>query len=311
MNEECYLKDKKLPLLTGGVYFEASARENHEGVHAAFLHLCQEVRIGGFLIRFELCVCPHTKRNSCFPPMSQKDVRMHFEHTKLSGISTSCGNLDYRLFPTDLDGPQHKYKNTCVVLSFRWSERWEGETGRKEEEASTWPDPNLPTCRSWRGGSGRSCPPKSSQPQRSDCRTRPKTSRSWTCDKTTSASMEIKIFPSFLKKGLYMEDLWLLLLGNRAINGMKRHGRPSLSIQSVIKIRSSHQMDRQRLNSALWLVNLFCFLDWAQCQHELLPGNEDAALSEYVNYLAEIPLTAPVSVFLKLKTHQVHHEMPF
>uniref|UniRef100_A0A3P8UGQ5 small monomeric GTPase n=1 Tax=Cynoglossus semilaevis TaxID=244447 RepID=A0A3P8UGQ5_CYNSE len=28
----------------GGVYFEASARENHEGVHAAFLHLCQEVR---------------------------------------------------------------------------------------------------------------------------------------------------------------------------------------------------------------------------------------------------------------------------
>ncbi|XP_032439216.1 ras-like protein family member 11A-like isoform X2 [Xiphophorus hellerii] len=27
----------------GGVYFEASARENHEGVHAAFLHLCQEV----------------------------------------------------------------------------------------------------------------------------------------------------------------------------------------------------------------------------------------------------------------------------
>ncbi|KAG7248206.1 hypothetical protein CRUP_035549, partial [Coryphaenoides rupestris] len=27
----------------GGVYFEASARENHDGVHAAFLHLCQEV----------------------------------------------------------------------------------------------------------------------------------------------------------------------------------------------------------------------------------------------------------------------------
>ncbi|XP_028983213.1 ras-like protein family member 11A-like [Betta splendens] len=27
----------------GGVYFEASARENHEGVHTAFLHLCQEV----------------------------------------------------------------------------------------------------------------------------------------------------------------------------------------------------------------------------------------------------------------------------
>ncbi|KAL4007349.1 hypothetical protein ACER0C_001201 [Sarotherodon galilaeus] len=27
----------------GGVYFEVSARENHEGVHAAFLHLCQEV----------------------------------------------------------------------------------------------------------------------------------------------------------------------------------------------------------------------------------------------------------------------------
>ncbi|KAI3376145.1 hypothetical protein L3Q82_016672 [Scortum barcoo] len=27
----------------GGVYFEASARENHEGVHAAFLHLCQEI----------------------------------------------------------------------------------------------------------------------------------------------------------------------------------------------------------------------------------------------------------------------------
>ncbi|XP_035464282.1 ras-like protein family member 11A-like [Scophthalmus maximus] len=27
----------------GGVYFEASAREDHEGVHGAFLHLCQEV----------------------------------------------------------------------------------------------------------------------------------------------------------------------------------------------------------------------------------------------------------------------------
>uniref|UniRef100_A0A668TX46 small monomeric GTPase n=1 Tax=Oreochromis aureus TaxID=47969 RepID=A0A668TX46_OREAU len=27
----------------GGIYFEVSARENHEGVHAAFLHLCQEV----------------------------------------------------------------------------------------------------------------------------------------------------------------------------------------------------------------------------------------------------------------------------
>ncbi|XP_028330668.1 ras-like protein family member 11A-like isoform X1 [Gouania willdenowi] len=27
----------------GGVYFETSARENHDGVHAAFLHVCQEV----------------------------------------------------------------------------------------------------------------------------------------------------------------------------------------------------------------------------------------------------------------------------
>uniref|UniRef100_A0A6Q2WYX2 small monomeric GTPase n=1 Tax=Esox lucius TaxID=8010 RepID=A0A6Q2WYX2_ESOLU len=27
----------------GGAYFEASARENHEGVHSAFLHLCGEV----------------------------------------------------------------------------------------------------------------------------------------------------------------------------------------------------------------------------------------------------------------------------
>lgn len=162
--------------------------------------------------------------------MSQKDVRMHFEHTKLPGIFTSCGNLDYTLVPTDPDAHQHKYKHTCVVLSFRWSERWEGETGRKEEEASTWPDPNLPTCRSWRGGSGRSFPPKSSRPQRSDCRTGPKTTR---------ASMEIKIFLSFLKKGLYMEDLWLLILGNQAINGMKRHGCPSLSIQSVIKITNS------------------------------------------------------------------------
>lgn len=27
----------------GGAYFEVSARENHEGVHAAFLHLCGEV----------------------------------------------------------------------------------------------------------------------------------------------------------------------------------------------------------------------------------------------------------------------------
>lgn len=36
---------RKVPVLIGGVYFEASARENHEGVHAAFLHLCQEVRL--------------------------------------------------------------------------------------------------------------------------------------------------------------------------------------------------------------------------------------------------------------------------
>ncbi|KAG8005958.1 Ras-like protein family member 11A-like [Nibea albiflora] len=32
-----------------GVYFEASARENHEGVHAAFLHLCQE-RVTAFSV---------------------------------------------------------------------------------------------------------------------------------------------------------------------------------------------------------------------------------------------------------------------
>lgn len=35
---------REVPLPSGGVYFEASARENHEGVHTAFLHLCQEVR---------------------------------------------------------------------------------------------------------------------------------------------------------------------------------------------------------------------------------------------------------------------------
>lgn len=57
-------------------------------------------------------------------------------------------------------------------LRSRWSEHWEERTARREEEASTWPDPNLPTCRSWRGGSGRSSPPKSSRPRRCDCRTK-------------------------------------------------------------------------------------------------------------------------------------------
>ncbi|XP_037615556.1 ras-like protein family member 11A-like isoform X1 [Sebastes umbrosus] len=33
----------------GGVYFEASARENHEGVHATFLHLCQEAAKKGLM----------------------------------------------------------------------------------------------------------------------------------------------------------------------------------------------------------------------------------------------------------------------
>lgn len=40
-----------LLLLTGGVYFEVSARENHEGVHAAFLHLCQEVGLLFLLVQ--------------------------------------------------------------------------------------------------------------------------------------------------------------------------------------------------------------------------------------------------------------------
>ena len=59
-NVKCYLTDKSgpdlnVPLLTGGVYFEASARENHEGVHTAFLHLCQEV--GRLLLFVHLSLC--------------------------------------------------------------------------------------------------------------------------------------------------------------------------------------------------------------------------------------------------------------
>lgn len=81
-----------------------------------------------------------------------------------------------------------------MYLRSRWSERWEEWTGRKGEAASTWQDPNLPTCRSWRGGSGRSSPPKSSRPRRSDCRTGEKKHHAvWP---VTRASMEIKS-PSF------------------------------------------------------------------------------------------------------------------
>ncbi|XP_017291583.1 ras-like protein family member 11A-like isoform X2 [Kryptolebias marmoratus] len=42
-NKSDLLRARQVPVDEGGVYFEASARENHEGVHAAFLHLCQEV----------------------------------------------------------------------------------------------------------------------------------------------------------------------------------------------------------------------------------------------------------------------------
>ena len=42
-------------VLTGGVYFEASARENHEGVHTAFLHLCQEVQLIVLIVYLLVC----------------------------------------------------------------------------------------------------------------------------------------------------------------------------------------------------------------------------------------------------------------
>ena len=65
---------------------------------------------------------------------------------------------------------KEKTQKKFLPLSTRWSEHWVEETGRNGEEASTWPDPNPLTCKSWSGGSGRSSPPKSSQPQLSDHR---------------------------------------------------------------------------------------------------------------------------------------------
>lgn len=77
-------------------------------------------------------------------------------------------------------------------LCFRCSERWEEWTVRKDEAASTWPGPNLPTCRSWRGGSGRSCPPKSSPPPPSECRTEHRTVTGvW----QRKVGLENKLFP--------------------------------------------------------------------------------------------------------------------
>lgn len=117
-------KIRKLPLLTGGVYFEASARENHEGVHAAFLHLCQEVRLFVFGDNWLVCsglglrfssVYVHMLREVAHVIERYQDV-MHFEYTKLSGIFTSCGNPDYRLFPTVARSHQQKYRNTTFVL---------------------------------------------------------------------------------------------------------------------------------------------------------------------------------------------------
>lgn len=114
-------------LLTGGVYFEASARENHEGVHAAFLHLCQEVR-------------------------------------------TSACAFDTTPQTTDLSFNYYFYSlHVMVCLWFyRLIELWEELTGRNGEEASTWPDLNPQTCRSWRGGSDRSCPQRWNLPPRCD-----------------------------------------------------------------------------------------------------------------------------------------------
>lgn len=66
-NAERYLTDKCLCAPTGGVYFEASARENHEGVHTAFMHLCQEVGV-----RYHSFIA----LNADFVPFLARDVHM-------------------------------------------------------------------------------------------------------------------------------------------------------------------------------------------------------------------------------------------
>ena len=63
----------------------------------------------------------------------------------------------------------YKLLNPACDRSFpspsRWAGLWAGGTGRRGGRGSTWPGPSPPTCRSWRGGSARSSPPRASRPR--------------------------------------------------------------------------------------------------------------------------------------------------
>lgn len=84
-----------LLLLTGGVYFEVSARENHEGVHAAFLHLCQEVG---------LCFCWYLLVQNIRISLSYRCIP---SPTTYVGLSAFCENgFHFPLMPINTENTE-------------------------------------------------------------------------------------------------------------------------------------------------------------------------------------------------------------
>lgn len=122
-----------LPLLTGGVYFEASARENHEGVHNAFLHLCQEVGLcfrclfifSSFIIfqftvgkdRFSSMLRCRIQANRHFVPMKAY-ITGHYAFWiyQTWGIFTSCGNSNCTAFLTHAQSHQQIQKYPMFIF---------------------------------------------------------------------------------------------------------------------------------------------------------------------------------------------------
>lgn len=90
---------------------------------------------------------------------------------------------------------------------------------RKDEEASISPDPNPPTCKSWKEGSGRSSPPRSNQPQRCDCSSAQK--RVAQTEKNPQASNEEHETMCKTPQHGRPVTFYSLLSGNEAMNDRK------------------------------------------------------------------------------------------
>lgn len=74
---------------------------------------------------------------------------------------------------------KNRSKSFVFVVSCRWSGRSEQVTARRDAEDSIWLDLSLRTCRSWRGGSDKCYPPKSSRPLRFDHVTQREQPQTW------------------------------------------------------------------------------------------------------------------------------------